>query len=289
MLLAGKSYTLSVLEDLRVGLVLGVGGFEVLLPRREVPDDAKIGDKLDVFLFTDTEDRLSATLQQPKARLGEFACLRVVDVTEHGAFLDWGLDKDLFLPFGEMFTPVHLGQDVVVHLGLGARGRVVATSKLARHLDRDVRDVEVGQPVDLLVYSFTDHGVLVLVDKRWAGMIHSSEIHQRLSMGVNLRGWIKEVRPDGRLEVRLQPPGIAGVEASQQAVLRALDEEGGRLGLHDKSAPADIERRLRMSKKAFKRAVGSLYKAGQIRLVDCGIERVIDTSAPSDAPAPEGD
>lgn len=274
MFAAGQTLTLTVREDIRVGLVLGQGPDEVLLPRREVPDNAKVGDQLTVFLYTDTEDRLSATLKRPRAQVGEFACLRVVDVTPHGAFLDWGLDKDLFLPYGEMYTEVHPGQDVVVHLGLGARGRVVATSKLSRHLDRDTRELRVGQQVRLLVYGYNDYGALVLVDRRWSGLLHDSEIHQRLQIGQELDGWIKEIRPDGRLEVRTRPLGTAGMEAERQAVLTALESAGGRLDLHDKSKPTEIERALRMSKKAFKRAIGGLYREGLIRLVEGGIEQV---------------
>ena len=274
MFTAGQTLTLPVTQDLRVGLVLARGESEVLLPRREVPDHVSVGDELTVFLYTDTEDRLSATLQRPLVEVGQFACLQVVDVTPHGAFLDWGLDKDLFLPFGEMFAPVHPGQRVVVHAGLGARGRVVASSKLNRHLDRGIDHLKVNDEVALMVYGFNDFGALVLVDKRYGGLLHDSEIHRRLSIGDELKGWVKELRPDGRIEVRTRPLGLDGVRSAQATILEALQDAGGHLPLHDKSKPAEIERALRMSKKAFKRAVGGLYREGRLRLVDGGIELV---------------
>lgn len=274
MLEPARSYTMKVKQDIRVGLVLGLGDDEVLLPRREVPEGALVGDELHVFLYVDGEDRLSATLARPRAELGDFAALQVADVTDHGVFLDWGIDKDLFLPFSELVEPLHPGNRVVVRVGLCARGRPVATARLGRHFERDLRSLSVGDEVDLLVLRFIEHGALVLVEGRFEGMIHRDEQHRRLAPGTALRGYIKDLRPDGRVEVRLRPIGRDGAAAAEQAVLEALEHGGGHLDLHDKSPPELIQQRLRLSKKAFKQAVGALYRQGQIRLVQGGIERV---------------
>ena len=271
MLEPGRTYVLEVREDRRIGLVLGRGDDTVLLPRREVPDDVAVGQKVHAFLYVDSEDRLSATLARPRGEVGEFAALRVVDVSEVGAFLDWGVPKDLFLPFAEMFSPVRRGDDVVVHIGHCARGRPVATARLARHFDRDTRDVEVGQPVELIVYGHNEHGALVVVDRRWSGMIHRDELHRRAPVGLHLRGFVKDVRPDGRLEVRLRPLGREGAVAAEEVLLDALRRAGGTLDLSDASPPEVIRARLQLSKKAFKQAVGGLYRKGLIRLVDGGI------------------
>ena len=275
MLDAGRTYTLEVLRDVRIGLHLGLDGEElVLLPRRLAPDDVSVGDTVSVFVYTDSEDRLTAPPEVPLAQLGELACLDVVDVTPHGAFLHWGLDKDLFLPFSEMHDPVRVGDRVVVYLSHGARGRVIANARLARHLSDDLRDLEVGQPVKALVFGFNDHGALVVVDERWQGMIHDSELHSVVYIGDQLDGFVKELRRDRKVEVSLVRPGLARIDDATQRILDALTEEGGTLQLHDKSPPAAISARLGISKKAFKNAVGGLYRQRRIRFVPGGIALV---------------
>jgi len=276
MLDPGRHHDLEVLRDVRIGLYLGRDGEElVLLPRRHVPDDAKVGDTLRVFLYTDSDDRLTATTQQPLATLGDLAVLTCVDVTPHGAFLDWGLDKDLFLPFGEMHDPVQRGDRVVVGLSLGARGRVVAGARVARFLSDDLRGLQVGQQVKALVFGFNEHGALVAVDRRWHGMIHDSELHARVRVGDELTAYVKELRRDGKVEVSLVRPGpVARIDDATQRVLDALQQDGGTLMLHDKSPPREISRRLGISKKAFKKAVGGLYRQRRIHFVDGGIQQV---------------
>ena len=275
MLEPARTYSLTVKQELRVGLVLGRADDEVLLPRREVPEDVAIGDELRVFVYVDSEDRLSATLARPHGELGDFAALRVADVTEHGVFLDWGIDKDLFLPYAELIEPLHPGDDVVVHIGLCARGRPVATARLSRHFDRDLGSLTIGDEVDLIVLRFIEHGALVLVNGRHEGMIHRDEQHRRLASGARLKGYVKDLRDDGRVEVRLRPVGRQGAQAAEQAILEALERAGGQLDLHDKSPPELIKQRLRMSKKAFKQALGGLYRQGRVRLVPGGVELVV--------------
>lgn len=272
----GRTYTLDVVSERRIGLDLGRDGEAlVLLPRREVPDELAVGDTVQAFIYTDSEDRLTATLKTPLVQLGDFACLEVVEVTRHGAFLDWGLDKDLFLPYSEMFEPVHEGDRVVVALDHGARGRVVAHARLARYLSDDLHNLRVGQQVTALVFGFNEHGALIVVDDEWQGMIHDSELHRRVRVGDRLTGFVKELRRDRKVEVSLVRPGaVARIDDATGRILAALDEDGGRLMLHDKSPPAAISRRLGISKKAFKKAVGGLLKEGRIRFVDGGIEAV---------------
>lgn len=275
MLEAGRYHTLEVLRDVRIGLHLGRDGQElVLLPRKDVPDDASVGDTLRVFVYTDSEDRLTATTAEPFAAVGDIAVLTCVDVTPHGAFLDWGLDKDLFLPFSEMHVPVHPGDRVVVGIGQGARGRVVAGARLARFLSDDLRDLQVGQPVKALVFGFNEHGALVAVDRRWHGMIHDTELHARVHVGDEIDGFVKELRRDRKVEVSLVRPGPARIDDATARILDALQEDGGTLMLHDKSPPEAISRRLGISKKAFKKAVGGLYRQRRIRFVDGGIAAV---------------
>lgn len=272
----GRTLTLDVISERRIGLDLGRDGEAlVLLPRREVPDDLAVGDSVEVFIYTDSEDRLTATLKTPLVRLGEFACLEVVEVTRHGAFLDWGLEKDLFLPYSEMFEPVHEGDRVVVTVDHGARGRVVAHARLARYLSDDLHNLRVGQEVSALVFGFNEHGALVVIDEEWQGMIHDSELHRRVRVGDRLVGYIKELRRDRKVEVSLMRPGaVARIDDATSRVLEALRADGGRLMLHDKSPPEAIGRRLGISKKAFKKAVGGLLKEGRIRFVEGGIEAV---------------
>ena len=274
MLDAGRHHTLQVLRSVRIGLYLGRDGEElVLLPRRDVPDDAAVGDELRVFVYTDSEDRLTATTAEPLVTVGDIAALTCVDVSPHGAFLDWGLEKDLFLPFSEMHQPVRPGDRVVVGVETGARGRVVAGARLARFLDGDPRALEVGQAVKALVFGFNPHGALVAVDGRYRGMIHDTELHEPVSVGQALDAFVKEVRPDGKVEVSLVRPGPARIDDATARILAALDEEGGTLMLHDKSPPAAIADRLGISKKAFKKAVGGLYRERRIRFVEGGITR----------------
>ena len=278
----GRTQTLTVLRSTRTGHWLGRDGEELaLLPHRlAAPDDEELpdlseGDDLEVFVYLDAEGRPTATRQQPAMERGELACLTVVDVTEHGAFLDWGLDKDLFLPFGEMHDPVRPGDRVVVGLDLGARGRLVASARMNRVLEGDPRELQVGQPVKALVYGWNDHGALVAVQRRHVGMIHDSELHRRVRIGDEVSGYVKEIRRDRKVEMSLLPPGgRERVDAATQKILDALAEEGGRLMLHDKSPPDAIAARLRMSKKAFKKAVGGLYRQRRIRFIEGGIESV---------------
>lgn len=277
MLRIGRYNTLPILRETRHGLVLGRDGDEVLLPFGQAEERLPpVGERLRVFVYTDSEDRPIATLRKPHATVGEIAYLECVDLSEHGAFLDWGLDKDLFAPFGEQHARLRVGRHYVVAVALHERtGRVFGASKLARYFDYDVEDVQAGDEVDLLVYHLNEHGAQVVVDGRHAGLVYEAESHRPLRIGDELRGFVKQVRHDNKLDIQLQRQGKQGRDDAQQAILDALEDGDGFLGLHDGSSPEDISRELDMSKKAFKRAVGGLYKARRIELLDDGI-RLLD-------------
>ncbi|MFT5432023.1 MAG: putative RNA-binding protein (virulence factor B family) [Myxococcota bacterium] len=274
----GQYNTLRVLRASTRGLLLGTEDHHVLLPPREVPENAGAGDELEVFVYTDSDDRPVATTLRPLATVGQFACLRVVDTNEHGAFLDWGLSKDLFAPSALQHRPMDRGDWVVVAVSLHRRTqRVVASSTLAGNFDDDVSKLAPGDPVSLLVYGFTGLGVQVVVQDSHAGLIFKTGLARRLRLGEELEGFIANVRDDNRLDISLQRVGREGTEDAEKIILNALDAGSGTLELHDKSPPAAIRAALGLSKKAFKRAVGSLYRSRVIRLTDEGIHKVDPT------------
>jgi predicted RNA-binding protein (virulence factor B family) len=220
-----------------------------------------------VFVYTDSSDRPVATTQKPLAETGQFACLNVIDVSEHGAFLDWGLDKDLFLPLPEQENRVKKGDPVVVAVCLDEHTqRVMASTRLAQFLDADVSALAAGTGVDLLVYRLTELGAMVIVDDHHAGLIYKSELLTPLSIGARPRGYVQRVREDGKLDVSLRPPGPAGRDSDTRLLREALERNGGHLPVGDDSTPEEIQRLLGMSKKAFKRAAGNLYRQRLVTL-----------------------
>jgi uncharacterized protein len=245
---------------------------EVLLPNRHIPESLELGTEIEVFVYTDSDDRPVATTQKPHAAVGEFAYLKVIDLSDHGAFMDWGLDKDLFVPFAEQEARMQLGEQYVVAVCLDERTqRVMGTSRLAQFFEADVSGVEVRQPVELIVYRCTELGAQVLVDQRYAGLVYQSETFAPLAVGARLTGYVQRVREDGKLDISLKPPGSAGRDGDTQALIQALEAAGGTLPLHDNSSPDEIARLLKMSKKAFKRAVGNLYRQRLVELSPAGI------------------
>ena len=274
----GQFNTLVVLRRAPPGLYLGTEEEQVLLPRRYVPEGAAVGDSLRVFVYTDSEDRPVATTLEPKAIVGDFAFLEVIDLGPHGAFLDWGLDKDLFAPTNEQCRKLRVGDRLVFAISLDERtNRVKASSQLRSFVDYDVSAVEEGSAVELLVYDHNDVGTLVLVDARHTGIIYRDEAFRALRTGDRLKGYVDRVRPDNKLDVRLQRTGRAAIDDAEQALLDALHAAGGFLPLHDKSPPAQISAQLALSKKAFKRALGGLYKARRVELHPDGVRLIADS------------
>jgi predicted RNA-binding protein (virulence factor B family) len=272
----GRFNSLQVVKHTDFGLYLDGGADgEILLPRRYVPKDVPcaVGERLDVFVYHDSEDRLIATTLKPRIEVGGFACLKVVAVNHVGLFLDWGLPKDLFLPHSEEKRPLQVGDHCVVHAYLDPRTRrVTATARLDRYLDNAPARYRRGQAVELLVVERTDLGFKVIVDGRHWGLLHKNELIKPLRSGQRTTGYIRELREDGKINLSLQPQGREAADSLSEQILARLRESGGRLALSDKSSPEDIVRQFGVSKGSFKKAIGGLYKQGLIAILDEHIE-----------------
>ena len=269
----GTHNTLPVLSVEPRGALLGSQADHALLPSSEMPQDLAPGHTLRVFVYTTPRGRM-ATLLEPRAIVGGFALMKVIDVGEHGAFVDWGLPKDLLVPYGNQYEPMKLGRRYVVGVKIHPRtDRLVGTTVLSGMFDDDVSGISPGDEVSLLVYGRTDRGTQVIVDRRHAGLVYHDQTFQRLRHGQELTGWVALVREDHRLDITLQRPGRVGMDEACNTILAALDAAGGQLPLHDKSSPDQIARTLHMSKKAFKKAVGRLYRNRLIELEAQGIRR----------------
>jgi len=284
MLEIGRMASLAVVRAVPMGVMLGRPEQEILLPTRYVPEGAAPGDVLEVFLYTDSEDRPIATTERPLAQVGEFACLRVVTVSRMGAFLDWGLPKDLLLPFRSQPRRVRPGDRVVVRVLLDERsGRPVASAKIERFLEAPPGDLREGQAVALLVHATTDLGAKAIVDGRFGGLLYHEPGVEPLEVGASATGSVKRIREDGKIDLSLAAAGWAGLEADCAALVEALERGGGRLELGDRSEPEAIRRTLGMSKKRFKRAAGALYRERRIRVGEASLERVEPRAIASDS------
>ena len=275
MLRAGRMHTLTVGRISDYGLYLeNEEHDEVLLPNRYVSLTDKVGDTKEVFVYHDSEDRLVATTETPLLKAGEAGYLRVVDKTVHGAFLDWGLaGKDLFLPNRNQQGGILAGHSYIVYLYEDSvTGRCVATNKLKTFIDNDEITVRPRQEVDVLVASESPIGYRVIVNNRHWGMIYRNQIFRPVTVGDRLRGYVRRITEDNRIDISLQQTGLAQVKDSAQTLLELLRENGGRLPLNDASDPAEVQRLTAMSKKVFKRSVGMLLKQGAVRMDEQGIE-----------------
>ncbi|MBB4821522.1 putative RNA-binding protein (virulence factor B family) [Pseudomonas alcaligenes] len=278
MALIGRFNSLPVVKHTEFGLYLdGDQDGEILLPKRYIPKDqpTEIGDWLNVFVYLDSEDRLIATTQKPKVQVGGFASLKVVEINRIGLFLDWGLPKDLLLPHSEEKRPLQVGDYCVVHVYLDRRTRrITATARLDRYLDTTPARYSVGQEVDLLVADETDMGFKAIINDRHWGLIHRNEIFKFLRSGMREKGFIREVRADGKIALSLQPVGEQLATGLNEQIIAKLREEGGSLAVSDKSPPEVVSRLFGVSKGNFKKAIGGLYKQGLIRIHDDRIELV---------------
>lgn len=280
MIEIGRINRLMALRETSVGFFLGEPDSsnpndDVLLPNKYVPEWLANGEEIDVFIYTDSEDRPIATTLTPHIMRNEFAPLPVVSVTRIGAFLDWGLEKDLFVPHREQSRPMVVGQWYVVFLYLDQRTkRLVASSKISRFLDPDVSELYEGDEVDLLVYERTDLGFNVIINDRYQGLLYHNEVFRTIQPGDRMPGFIKTIRDDNRVDVRLQQEGYQHVEPNAQRILDALKTNNGFLPLTDNSDPQLIYKTLEMSKKTFKKAVGTLYRERKILLQQDGITLV---------------
>ena len=246
---------------------------EILMPNAYVERGVRIGDRVTVFVYLDQEERLVATTETPLARVGQFACLTVSWVNEYGAFLDWGLMKDLFVPFREQRRKMEVGRYYIVYIYIDeASHRIVGTAKVDRYLEPAVAGTyHKGQQVSLLVQGRTDLGYKVIVDHKYSGLVYHDQAYAALHTGDELTGFVSQVRRDGKVDVSLQSLGVSRFRDFADQLLDELEEAGGTLPYCDASSAEDIAERFGVSKKTFKRAVGALYKASKIHLIDGGI------------------
>lgn len=272
----GERASLQILHEKTPGLYLDGGGLgEILLPHREIPRGCGLGDFLDVFLYNDSEDRPVATLLRPKAMPGQFARLKCVAVTGVGAFLDWGLPKELLVPFREQKVRMDVGKSYIVRVLLDEQtGRIIASTRLTRHLDQGPHSFKPGQEVSLFAYAKTDLGYKAVVDGTHSGLIFASEVFQPLQPGETLQGYIAGIREDGKIDLTLRPPGRSSIDSLETRILAELDARGGFLPLGDHSSPQEIRDELDASKRSFKQAVGALLKKGSIGIEPTGIRKL---------------
>jgi len=267
----GQFNKLKVIREVEFGVYLDGGSAGgILLPKSEVPEGTRLGDLLQVFVYLDSDDEPIATSRRPRAQVGQFANLKVVEVNQIGAFLDWGLPKDLFLPFNEQVKPLQAGDYVTVFLYLDNTNRIAATAKLEKHLDPEASYTQ-AQLVELLVVRPTDIGYQVIIDNRAMGLLQRQDIHRPVRPGQRLSGFIKQLREDGKIDVMLEKPGYGRIDPLAQQVLKYLETRNGFCPLGDKSDPDAIRETFGVSKKAFKMAVGQLMKSGRIEQDDRGI------------------
>lgn len=280
MAILGKRNTLGIIRESTPGLYLDGGELgEILLPKRYIPANLKQGDQLEVFVYRDSEDRLVATTEIPLAMVGEFACLKVVSVNDRvGAFLNWGLAKDLLLPFREQERSVRVGQRVVVYIYLDPKTqRIVASSRLQRHLSQERPFYRNSQSVNLLVTGATQLGYQAIVENAHLGLLYRDNISTPLQIGQRLQAFVRNIRPNDQIDLSLDAAGYKRVAPLTDEIVKALEAHGGKLNFDDDSSPEAIREKFRVSKKAFKQALGKLYKARRIRFLHPGIE-LLDNS-----------
>ena len=258
----GEYNLLEVVKEVDFGVYLdGSEDGEILLPTRYVPQGCKPGDVLNVFIYLDMDERLIATTLQPYVKVGEFACLEVAWVNQYGAFLDWGLMKDLFVPFREQKMKMLKGNSYVVYVHLDEDSyRIVASAKVEKYLSKDMPEYNAGDEVEILVWQKTDLGYKVIVDNKFGGMIFKNEIFTDVRIGMKMPAYIKQVRPDGKIDLELQKGGVKKVEDFADTLLEYIRSNGGSTPLNDKIEADVIYNTFGVSKKTFKKAVGDLYK-----------------------------
>lgn len=281
MAILGKRNTLSIVRESAPGLYLDGGELgEILLPGRYIPANLKPKDKLDVFIYRDSEDRLVATTETPLAAVGEFAAMKVVSINDRvGAFLDWGLAKDLLLPFREQERMVRVGQRVVVFVYVDPKTqRIVASSRLHRHLSQERPLYRNSHPVSLLITGATQLGYQAIVENAHSGLLYRDNITTPLQIGQRLQGFVRNIRENDQIDLSLDAAGYKRVASLTDQIVKALEASDGKLGFDDDSSPEAIRQMFSVSKKAFKQALGKLYKTRRIQFTKPGIQ-LLDNSS----------
>lgn len=268
----GYYNTLKIARETKVGLFLTDGKDDVLLPLKYVPKEYNIGDELIVFVYLDHEERPVATTLEPYILLDEFGLLKVNYVNNIGAFLDWGLEKDILVPFKEQARPMEKGKRYLVFTYMDEKtNRIVASSKTNQFLNNENITIQVGEEVDLIISHITDLGINVIINDIHKGLLYKDQVYDDIRTGDRMKGFIKTIRPDNKIDVSLQKLGYENIEPNAEKILEELRASRGYLRLNDNSNPEDIKTVLKMSKKTFKKAIGALYKEKRIEIKDDGI------------------
>lgn len=279
MIKPGEYNLLKVIRAVAIGVYLDDGKEGILLPKRYVPEGTKVGDMLNVFIYHDSESRLIATTQRPAGTVGDIVLLPVVSVTPQGAFMDWGLQKDIFVPKSKQHARMHAGEKYFVKIYLDEQtGRVAATGKIDAFLNNEMLTVKEMEMVDLVVYRRTDIGYFVIINNRHTGVLHYNEVFRDLAPGDKFKGFIKNINEENKIDVVAGKPGYEKVTDEAQKIMRLLEENNGYLPYNDQSKPDDIYSFFGMSKKTFKMTTGSLYKQQKIVFTQTGI-RLTDTAS----------
>ncbi|SMO76022.1 hypothetical protein SAMN06265350_10918 [Solitalea koreensis] len=269
MIEIGKENELTFINKTNAGLYLSDGIDEVLLPYIHVPDGLQVGDSLSVFVYLDNENKPIATTQKPLAYVGQFAYLTVIDANEHGAFLDLGIAKDIFVPYMEQRVPMEIDEQYIVYLYLDElSGRIVASSKIGGFLQVSDFDVNQGDEVQLLITEETDLGYNAIINNKYIGLLYHNELFEPLQPGDVKKGFIKQIREDNKIDLSLQRIGFSHILDLKTILLEKLEKNQGKLNLGDKSSPDEIYKQLKISKKAFKKSIGGLYKERLIEIDD---------------------
>ncbi len=273
MVQVGKYNTLKVVKEVAFGMYLDGGEEEILLPRRYVPAGLKPGDEITVFVYHDNEQRLTATTAQPVGEVGDIVMMEAVDITPNGAFMKWGIMKDVFVPVSQMSSRMTPGNSYFILLFIDEKtGRVTGTEKIDRHLSNNDLTVQENETVDLVVFQKTDIGYKVIINNKHLGVLHFNEVFQELEVGAKLKGFIKHIRPDNKIDVSLGTRGYEKVETEESRLLTMLANNNGYLPYNDKSDPAEIYAFFGVSKKTFKMTLGALYKKRKISFTQTGIK-----------------
>jgi predicted RNA-binding protein (virulence factor B family) len=269
----GKFNTLRVVKEVEFGLYLDGGEEgEILLPKKYVPEGCTVGDELRVFVYLDSEERPVATTQAPLVQVGEFAYLEVAWVNQFGAFLNWGVLKDLFVPFSEQKQKMQIGERYIVHVHVDEDSyRIMASAKIERYFSKELPSYKVGEEVNVLIYRKTDLGFKAIIENKYDGLLYGNEVFRPLYTGDRMQAFIKQVREDGKIDLMLQKPGFEKVDDFAQVLLQYIKEQGGHIAFTDKSDAEEIYTTFGVSKKTFKKGVGDLYKKHLITLQADGI------------------
>ncbi len=274
MLEIGKYNKLRILKEVDFGLYLdGFEQGEILLPKRYVPSSYELDDEIEVFIYNDSEDRIIATTLKPKASVGKLANLKLISINKFGSFFEWGLPKDLFVPVSEQFNNMTIGNSYMLFVYLDERSdRIAGSCKIERFLKKDISLLNPADAVDLIIYRKTEIGFKAIINETNFGLLYDNEIFQKLKIGQKIKGFIKTIRDDGKIDLSLQKTGVSPIEENGKKILTILEENGGFININDKSSPDKISQTFLISKKLFKKAIGHLYKNREIMITPDGIK-----------------